>query len=239
MTNLVNLDRVAHQKLRINEELAFSACKDTTMCAISPTEIPRLMLEYPVAFTQHTDTKRFLLVALFGVDPERNLFWREGRWQSVAMPLNIGRQPFSVGVALNAAGGENTEKLVTCIDMDNPGVQETDGELLFDAEGNDTPYLKHKLSMLAELVNGEQRAQVFTTRVEELGLIRPAHLELKPRGGATRQIGGLFSIDESALRSLPAETLVELNGKGYLHILYAMLLSLGQFSMLASRNSSN
>jgi hypothetical protein len=239
MTNLVNLDRVAHQKLRINEERAFSACKDTTMCAISPTEIPRLMLEYPVAFTQHSETKKLLLVALFGVDPQRNLFWREGRWQSVAMPLNIGRLPFSVGVAQNPGGGENAEKLVTCIDMDNPGVQETDGEPLFDAEGNETPYLKHKISMLAELVNGEQRAQVFTSRVEALDLIRPAHLELKPPGGAPRQIGGLYSIDENALRSLPAETLMELNGKGYLHILYAMLLSLGQFSMLASRSTSS
>lgn len=235
MTNLTNLDRVAHKNIRVNEERAFSVCKDITMCAVSPTEVPRLVLEYPVVFTQHSESKQFLLVALFGVDPQRNLFWRDDKWQSVTVPLNVARQPLFVGVGANPGEAGKGQTLVTCIDMDNPGVQESIGELLFDAEGKETPYLQRKLALLAELMDGEQRARSFIERAEALGLIRPIHLELTETGGAPRQIGGLYSVDEAKLRALPVEAISELNAKGYLHVMHAMLLSLGQFSILARR----
>ena len=73
------------------------------------------------------------------------------------MPLNVGRQPFFVGMADNPAGGEGAKGLVTCIDLENPGVQDSAGEALFDANGGETPYLRHKLALLAELVDGEQK----------------------------------------------------------------------------------
>jgi hypothetical protein len=235
MTNLANLDRALHQKLRVNEELAFSACKDIIMCAVIPTEIPRLMLEYPVVFTKHGDSGQYLCVALFGVDPQKNLFWRDGRWRSLVLPLNIGRQPFFIGIGSKTEGGEVKQSLVTCIDLDNVGVQEQEGELLFGKDGNDTPYLQHKMRMLAELIEGESRARIFSERMAALGLIRPIQLEVKVPGGATRQVGGLHSIDEEKMRALGADVLAELNGKGYLHVMHAMLLSLGQFPMLARR----
>ena len=235
MTNLVNLDRALHQGLRVNEEMAFSACKDITMCAVTATEIPRLALEYPVVFTKHGDSGQFLCVALFGVDPQRNLFWQEGRWGSFALPLNIGRQPFFVGVGDKTDTGEAKPSLVTCIDLDNPGVQSKEGELLFDASGNETPYLQHKMKMLAELIDGESRARIFAERMVALNLVRPIQLELKMPGGPSRQVSGLHSIDEAKMRALEPDVLAELNSKGYLHVMYAMLLSLGQLPILAKR----
>ena len=235
MTNLVNLDRNVHKGLRVREEVAFSACKDITMCSVIPTEIPRLVLEYPVVFTKHSESGQYLCVALFGVDPQRNLFWQDGRWRSHVLPLNIGRQPFFVGVGNKEVAGETQQSLVTCIDLDNPGVQAEQGELLFDADGEETAYLQHKMSMLAELIDGEQRARTFVERLTSLEFIRPIQLELKSPGAAPRQIGGLHSVDEARLRSLPTDVLAEMNTKGYLHVMHAMLLSLGQLPILARR----
>jgi hypothetical protein len=205
------------------------------MCAVIPTEIPRLVLEYPVVLTKHGDTGQYLCVALFGVDPQRNLFWQDGQWRSHILPLNIGRQPFFVGVGSKDVAGEALQSLVTCIDLDNPGVQGDQGELLFGADGKETPYLQHKMSMLAELIDGEQRARLFVDRLATLDLIRPIQLELKIPGDAPRQIGGLHSIDEVKLRALSPEVLADLNTKGYLHVMHAMLLSLGQLPILAKR----
>jgi hypothetical protein len=235
MTKLVNLDPAIHRDLRVEEELAFSACKDITMCAVTPTEIPRLILEYPVAFTKHTESGQFLCVAVFGVDPQANLYWREGRWNSRVLPLNVGRQPFFVGQGTKPAGADNKASLVVLIDEENPGVQRARGEPLFGEDGRETPYLQRKMAMLAELIDGEQRARVFTERLASLGLIRPIQLTLTPPGRAPRQIGGLFSIDHEKLRSLEADVLVDLNAKGYLHVMHAMLLSLEQFPVLATR----
>ena len=123
------------------------------MCAVVLNEIPRLVIEYPLAFTRHGETGQYICVALFGVDPDRNLYWQAERWNSVTVPLNVGRQPFFVGMADNPAAGEGAKGLVTCIDLENPGVQTSAGEPLFDANGGETPYLRHKLALLAELID--------------------------------------------------------------------------------------
>src|SRR5262245_35962613 len=88
MTKLANLDRTAHKNLRVQDEQAFGACKDTAMCAVVLNELPRLVIEYPLAFTKHAETGQYVCVALFGVDPDRNLFWQDERWNSATVPLN-------------------------------------------------------------------------------------------------------------------------------------------------------
>ena len=79
MTKLENLDRMVHGNLRVQEEQAFSACKDITMCAVVLNEIARLVIEYPIVFTKNGDTGQFVCVALFGVDPQENVYWRDAR----------------------------------------------------------------------------------------------------------------------------------------------------------------
>ena len=232
---LSNLDRVAHRQLRVVEELAFSTCKDVTMCVVTLSEIPRLVIEYAIAFTKGSENGPIVPVALFGASPEQNLYWREDRWHSVGMPLNVGRQPFFVGVPDNSASGEGAKGLVPCIDLENPGVQESGGQPLFDASGTETPYLRHKLLLLAELVDGEQKTRAFVDKLVALELIQPIQLELKTPGRPSRKINGLQSVDEKRLRALDGAVLGELNGLGYLHAMYAMLSSLGHLQILARR----
>jgi SapC len=235
VTRLVNLDRAAHQGLRVLEDRAFAACGDASMCLVTINEIPRLVTEYPMVFTKNSASSDFVCVALFGAAPDQNVFWRDGRWDSHFVPLNVARQPFSVGVADNPAGGAAAQELVTCIDLDNDAVQGHAGEALFDGGGEYSPYLRHKMNLLAELVDGEQRTRQFTARLTELGLIHAIQLELKAPGQPARKITGLYSIDEPKLRALDLAIVAELNSRGYLHAMYAMLSSLGHLQIFARR----
>jgi hypothetical protein len=235
---LTNLDRVAHQQVRVVEEQAFSSCKDVTMCAVMLSEIPRLIIEYPIAFTQSGENGPLIPVALFGVSPGQNLYWRDDRWNSVSVPLNIGRQPFFVGLADSPAGDSSQKGLIPCIDLENPGVQDSAGEALFDANGAETPYLRHKLALLAELVGGEQKTRAFVERLTALELIQSMQLELKAPNSPPRKINGLHSIEEKKLRALDGAVLMELNSLGYLHAIHAMLSSLGHLQILARRSTA-
>jgi hypothetical protein len=235
MTRLANLDRSAHQDLRVLEERAFAACKDTSMCQVTINEIPRLIVEYPVVFTRDSGSGDFVCVALFGAVPDQNVFWRAGRWESYFVPLNVARQPFAVSVAANPAAGEGAKNLVACIDLDSDAVQSNVGESLFDGDGEYTPYLQHKMNLLAELVDGEQRTRAYTARLTELGLIHPIQFDLRVLGQQSRRITGLHSIDEPKLRALDAGVISELNSRGYLHAIYAMLSSLGHLQIFARR----
>ena len=231
MPKLANLDRVVHQKLRVRDDVARSVCRGITMCAVALGEIPRLVIEYPLAFSMNPETGEYVCVVLFGVDPSQNLFWRDDRWNSDLLPLNVARQPLAVAPTA-VEGGPG---LAPCIDIENPGVQEAAGERLFDDEGKETPYLRYKLSVLRELVEGEQHARRFAARLAELALIRPIQIELKAPGSEPRKVTGLHSIDEPKLRALDAATLAELDANGYLHAMYAMLSSLAHLQILARR----
>jgi hypothetical protein len=235
MTNLVNLDRVAHRNLRVVEEQAFSVCKDLTTCAVSLNEIPRLVVEYPIVFAQNSENGEYVCVVLFGISPEKNLFWEDGRWNSHTVPMNVGRQPFYVTFSQPSGGETPSQQVLTCIDLDNPGVQSTNGEPLFDSNGEYSLYLRHKMNLLAELVDGEFRSRQFTAKVAELGLVQPIQLELKLPGGETRKFSGLYSVDQAKLRGLDAATVAELNSNGYLHAMHAMISSLGHLQILARR----
>jgi hypothetical protein len=236
MPNLVNLDRNAHQKLRINDARALSVFSNLNMCPVVPSEIARLVIEYPIAFAKNSDSGQYICVAVFGLDVGQNLYFRDGNWTSYTVPLNVGRQPFYVGVAENPEGGAGTKNLITCIDLENPGVNESEGEALFDASAAETPYLRHKLAQLNDLVDADERARDFTEKAASLGLIHAIQLDIKKPGSEPRKVGGLHSIDEKKLRELDAATLTDLNSRGYLHAMYAMLSSLGHLSILARRS---
>jgi hypothetical protein len=235
MPKLETLDRTAHRNLRVEEETAFAACKDISMCTVGLKEIARLIVEYPVVFTRNGEAGEYVCVALFGCEPSENLFWQDGRWNSVTIPLNIGRLPFDVSIAENPRGSAGQKELVSCIDVENAAVQSERGEPLFDASGADTPYLRHKLAKLAEIIEDERKCREFTAFAARLELIRPFQLELKVQGAQPRKISGLYTIDESKLRALDGATLADLNSRGYLHAMHAMLSSLGQLQILARR----
>jgi hypothetical protein len=235
MTKLVTLDRTAHRNLRVVDELALSVCKDLTMCAVSLNEISRLVLEYPIVFVRNNDSGEFACVALFGASPEKNLYWRGDRWDSHTVPMNVGRQPFFVSLSGPTDNATAGQQAITCIDLDNPGVQEAAGEPLFDSAGEFSPYLRHKMRLLGELIEGEAHTRQFITKMGELGLIHPIQLELKLPGGEPRKFSGLYSIDERKLKGLEASTVSSLNSNGYLHAMYAMLSSLGHLQILARR----
>jgi hypothetical protein len=235
MTKLVPVDRKAHHGLRLATEHIYAACRETTICPVILAEIPRLVVEYPIAFTRN-ESGKLQCVAVFGVDPRENIYWSDNRWNALSVPLNILRQPFFVAVSDNTAGAPEPKNLITCIDVDNPALQEQQGERLFDDAGKETPFLQQKLAVLSELVGGEQPTQEFIARLEALELVRPFQLEFRVGANEPRRISGLLTVDDQKLRALDPGTLADMNARGYLHAIYAMLSSLGHLQILARRS---
>ena len=120
-----------------------------------------------------------------------------GDWDSYFVPLNVARQPFSVGVAENPAGGvaaQNSSPASTSI---TTRVQGDAVEALFDELGDDTtlPAAQDEAARGTRRRSNSGRAQ-FTAKLTELELIHPIQLELKVSGQSPRKITGLYSIDE-------------------------------------------
>ena len=192
--------------------VAFGACKEITMCAVVLNEIPRLVIEYPLAFTKNGETGQYICVALFGVDPDRNLYWQDERWNSVTVAAQCRpAAAFSSASRTTRLPAKAQKGLVTCIDLENPGVQTSAGEPLFDANGGETPYLRHKLALACGAVRRRTRSRAFADRLAALDLHPADSARAQGTGPPSRaRSAGLYSIDEKKLRALDGATLAEL-----------------------------
>jgi hypothetical protein len=235
MSRLVALDNKAHRHLRVAQEKVEAQGARLHMVPVVLGEFLKLCVQYPIVLTKKADTGRFVCVCLFGFEKNENLFWRDGRWDAIYTPLQIARQPFFVGA------GETPQEqgqFVLCIDTENDSLQEQTGELLFDEQGNETPYLQRAKSLVAALLTGEADTERFTDKLLALNLVQPMRLEIEYANRQSQRVAGLYTVDEQRLKSLSSEQLIELHSLQYLAPLYTMLASLGHVYSLIHRKNA-
>jgi hypothetical protein len=79
---------------------------------------------------------------------------------------------------------------------------------------------------------------VFVDSLMKLKLIAPLGIEVAFDDGTQRDVTGLYTIDQEALRGLPDAAALELFRRGYLQLIYLMIASLKQVSVLAQKKNS-
>ena len=223
---LVELSRSEHSGLRIRADLVESAAADQHLVAIVASEFRKAAIEYPIVFAKHPETGRFAPYVLNGLGVKENLFWSGTELDVAYVPLNVRRQPFYVGTA-NAL----------CIDLDNPSVDASGKKTLINADGSDSAYLKEMLSILGELVKGQERTEQFIAAALSLDLLAPIVLSIVLDDKAPLQLEGLYGIDEDKFRQLGEQETARLWRSGHLELIYCVLIASGQiFKLIRLKN---
>lgn len=109
MTNLVALDNKNHLTTRIDPDKAELHGTDLHLLPVVVSEFMQVALQYPIVITKNGDTGRFVFAAMLGFEAGENLFWQDGRWQGIYLPLQIRRQPFFVEARVGASSEVNSE----------------------------------------------------------------------------------------------------------------------------------
>ena len=231
MSRLAALNNAVHRHIRVNQEQVLAQAAQLNMVPVILSEFLKLCVQYPIVLTKNGATGQFTCVALFGFDKAENLFWTQGRWDAIYVPLQISRQPFFLG-----ADGDPSQAAV-CIDTMHSSVQQSQGEAIFDEHGAETPYLQKAKQMLATLLNGEEQTNQFIRRLLALELLRPMRLEIEFADRQKQQVQGLYTIDEERLKLLSGETIAELHSLEYVGPIYTMLASLGHIYSLVQRKN--
>ncbi|UAA40349.1 SapC family protein [Paraneptunicella aestuarii] len=232
MTKLVALDSRAHRFVRVRTDKVEAEGAVLHLIPVVVSEFMQLVVQYPIVFTKHAETGEFLCSAMMGLDAGENLFWEQGKWQGIYIPLQVVRQPLFLG-----QDDESEGQYVICLDAESDCLSDNDGEALFDDSGDPTAYLEAQNANLVQLLEGEFATSRFIEKMLQLKLVTPLSLEITLSDGSSHTVTGIYTIDEDALQALSPELLVELQQDDYLRPIYAMIASQGQIYNLIDRKN--
>jgi len=203
-----------------------------------PMEFRDVQSCYPIFFTKDAQTGQFYPVALFGFEPEQNLFLKDDAWQATYIPLSVSRQPFLIARPPPAAPGDPEPSAMVSIDMDHPKLSSVSGERLFDERGGQTQFLKTAIEKLENLHQGLAHGSQFVAALLAHNLIESFTLEITFIDGAQCKLDTFYTIAEEVLYKLPGDTLASLNKQGYLQAIFMQLASFSQLRALIARRNA-
>ena len=233
MTKLIALNNKIHSMLKISTEKSESHGEKLSTVPVMLSEFLRLAVQFPILLNKNKETGQFVCVSMLGLFERENLFWINNHFDALYKPLHIARQPFFLGLD----DDKNEGQYLVCFDAESESIQASSGEALFDAEGKETAYLQKMQAILAELLAGEKKIKAFVDKLVALNLLQAMRMDINFNNGESHKINGMYTIDESQLKTLPADTIAELHSLDYLSYIYIMIASMGQIHALVQRKN--
>jgi len=218
---LVALNPQVHSRLKMRA----AAPGEAPFREIVPSEIISASTTCPVFFSKSPQHGNFYLGAMTGFRPGEWLI--PGRSEGVPpfRSLDLQRDGFFI----------DGEGLV--IDPANSRFDDTEGEALFDRQGEPTPALRQIQQVLGRLQAGQDEGAAFIAAMLHHRLIEPIDISLRFDDGEKLVLQGLYTISLDALAELDDAAVIELFRNGYLRLAYAIAASAAHVrSMAAYRN---
>jgi hypothetical protein len=232
--HLVELSRAEHSELKINPDLAEASAARQHLIPVVASEFRKAAIQYPIVFAKNPETGRFGAFVLNGLEPEENLFWSGTKLDVAYVPLNIRRGPFFVGTGDTSSGANGN---VLCIDIESSCLTASGQKSIVEADGSDSPYLKEILSIVRELIDGQNRTTGLINTALSLDLLCPILLDIVLEDGKSLHVEGLYGIDENRFRSLGKDKVEMLWNEGVMDLFYSVIISTGQiFNLIRLRN---
>lgn len=233
MKKIVELSSTDHKDLKLDAQAAIQIAAKQQTLNIRISEVAQCAANFPVFFMSNVATGNWALSGLTSFVPNSNLFLSEEKWLATYLPIMVQTYPFFL------VNSSTEEKGFTIgIDEDSEALSKEHGEPIFSGENKASMHLSQVTSMLeADIKNTVHTAQ-FIELIEKLELMKAVDMIVYFNDGTAQNMTGLHTIDEDKLQLLSAQTLEELNKKGYLVQIHAMLISLYQINSLIQKNNA-
>jgi hypothetical protein len=228
-TPLVILHRETHGHLKLNRAAPdYGFARDSVTVALTVGELPAACAEYPCVMARQPDGSLSLL-AVTGLQAGHNLFvGADGAWLGQYLPATLATWPFRL-----VRESEDARFLVAVRpDTLNPSV----GDPLFNAQGQESPWLLERLRQLTETDAGLSETARQLAQLESAGVLTERSLQAILPDGRDLELHGFLTVDEARLQALPEKTVHALHTGGALALAYLHLLSLRQFRQLVLRS---
>lgn len=217
----VTLDR--HRDVSVKAGHTYAFARETNAIPLTAIEFAPAAAEYAIVFAE--SGAEVFPVAIVGARDRENLFvGADGRWQAQHIPAFVRRYPFVFAV------DEQQTTFTLHIDESFEGVNRAGrGERLFDADGEQTQYLRGVLGFLQEYQGRFVRTQALCRRLVELDLLESMQAQFDLGEGQRSTLRGFRVVSREKLKELADERVVDLFRRDELECIYLHLASLRHF----------
>ena len=224
----VLLDREKHRKRRVRPSASFAFAQKANSLYLAGVEFNEACKEYAIVFTRGAHEK-IIPVAMLGLRSRENLFVdADERWNATYVPAFVRRYPFVLAEL-------SSDSMAVCIDEAYRGLNDKEGDALFDAKGGNTPFLQNALDFLNRYQQEFHRTAAFCQRLEQSGLLTEMNAKADLVDGRSFAVNGLLVVDEKKLMALPDAVALSLFRAGELHLVSMHLASLSNMQKLVDR----
>lgn len=213
----VALDSTVHRSLKVKMPQDYFYMENVEIVPLTYSEILSATMYYPVMFGIQEGV--VFPFAVIGINNKNVFLGKNGQWKIETVPNICKHYPFGVF----KEGDDYT------IIFDETFAS-SDGERIFDDEGNDTEFFSKIKAGLTELARDLHDAEEFSKELFEGGYLRTLNLDIDTKLGKMQFRNILIANIEHLSRVQP-EKLYSLNAKGYILILHAHYLSLRNFKL--------
>lgn len=219
-----------HKKLKPIEDHTLLAGVNAVY--LNAVEFAQASQAFPIIFVPATSAQpQITPMALLGLVANQNLFVEGGRWDASYVPAFFRRLPYLT------APLPGSDQVGVYVDMQWPGLNESEGEPLFTADGEQAPALTAAIDFLKSYEEEVKRTTQLCARLNELGLFTNMKADVQLPNGEAMTIDGFMIVDESKLAALADTAVIELHRSGALGLVHAHLVSLNQVNNLIQRQA--
>ncbi|GHA13348.1 peptidase [Arenicella chitinivorans] len=236
MSNFELLNPAQHSDLKVITERSADYGDAVNYVMTFPFEFRNIQHCYPIFFQKDATSSAFFPIALLGFEQNENLFLDNPGWNAPYVPLMIRRQPFLIGYQTDANDPNQRNPMVS-IDMDNPRVNETDGEALFLEHGGTSDFLQQATESLELIHQAHEHSAKFMAKLAELELLEAFSMTVKLNNGSENQLLGFYTLNEEKVQNLSGDVLSQLNQQGFLQPLFMVIASHSCVSDLVERKN--
>jgi hypothetical protein len=224
----VLLDRDKHRRRKVLPSTSFAFARKANSLFVAGAEFNEACKEYAIVFTRSGNGK-VVPVVMLGLRARENLFVGEGgEWTGRYVPAFVRRYPFVLAQLPGRSMG-------VCIDEAYPGLNDQQGEALFDAQGGNTPFLQNALDFLEQYQREHLRTESFCQRLDQAGLLTEMNARADLVDGRSFTVASLLVVDEKKLMALPDAVALSLFRTGELHLVSMHLASLSNMKALVDK----
>ena len=225
------LTKDKHAKFGVKQvKKPFAFMEETHFMPLTAPEFGAAATSYPIIFAGEEKTP----LAVMGIRPNENLFIENGQFNNLFyMPAFARRYPFVL------AGDEENDRFVVCVDEKAECVTDKNPSQKFFDGDNPSQFTTEAFEFLKQFEQDRRATEAMIARFKQLDLFEQKEMHFQgqnPDGSPAekQKIADYFAVSDEKLRGLDDKTIKEFFDNGFLAVINAHLISLGNWQRLVN-----